>query len=239
MKIAVINGSHRGKTGNTNIMVSALVKGAAEAGAEVVNIFLAEKKIDYCKACKACWFKSPGKCVIEDDMADIIGLIKDTDIRVLATPLYFDNISSLLKVFMDRMMVTVSPYWGKDREGECRHLTTGMSPQLVMIANCGYPERSHFQVISQWIKRHARNLNTEVIAEIYASQGAIFGIKESEVGTIVSQYLKALETAGKEIATNKQLTTETMARLEQKFIPDEIYIQEVKKYVDGMLGAAR
>ncbi|WP_093796262.1 flavodoxin family protein [Sporomusa acidovorans] len=239
MKIAVINGSHRGKKGNTNIMVTAFLKGAAEAGAEVVTIFLSEKKIDYCKACKACWFQNPGKCVIEDDMADIVDLIKDADIRVFATPLYFDNISSLLKVFMDRMMVTVSPYWGKDSEEECRHLTTGISPQLVMIANCGYPERSHFQVISHWIKRHARNLNTEVIAEIYASQGALLGIKESEVGTIVSQYLKALETAGREIATNKKLTAETMTRLEQKFIPDEIYIQEVKKYVDGMLGAAR
>ncbi|WP_371366205.1 flavodoxin family protein [Sporomusa rhizae] len=239
MKIAVINGSHRGKKGNTHIMVSAFLKGATEAGAEVVNVFLSEKKIDYCKACKACWFKSPGKCVIKDDMADIVSLIKDADIRVLATPLYLDNISGLLKNFLDRMMVTASPYWGKDREGECRHLTTEMSPQLVMIANCGYPERSHFQVISHWIKRHARNLNTEVIAEIYASQGALLGIKENEVGTIVSQYLKVLETAGREIATNKQLTNETITRLEQKFIPDEIYIQEVKKYVDGMLGAAR
>lgn len=239
MKIAVINGSHRGKNGNTNIMVSAFLKGAAAAGAEVVTIFLAEKNIDYCKACKACWFKNPGKCVIKDDMAEIVELIKDADIRVLATPLYFDNISGLLKNFMDRMMVTASPYWCKDREGECRHLTTEISPQLVMIANCGYPERSHFQVISHWIKRHARNLNTEVIAEIYAPQGALLGIKENAVGTIIAQYLKVLETAGREIATNKKLTTETMARLEQKFIPDEIYIQEVKKSVDGMLGAAR
>lgn len=235
MKIAVINGSHRGKNGNTNIMVTAFLKGAREAGAETVNILLAEKEIKYCRACKACWFKSPGKCVIEDDMAESLSLIEGADIHVLATPLYIDNISGMLKVFMDRMMVTASPYWGKDKEGECRHLTTGVPPQLMMMANCGYPERSHFQVISHWIKRYARNLGTEVIAEIYASQGAILSLRENEVGIAVSNYLKVLEMAGREIATDRKLTLETKALLEQKFIPDEVYIREVEKYVDSIL----
>ena len=191
MKIAVINGSHRGRIGNTNIMVSAFLKGAMEAGAETVNIFLAEKEIKYCTACKACWFKTPGKCVIKDDMAEIISLIEDADVRVLATPLYFDNISSLLKTFIDRLMVTASPYWGKDKEGECRHLTTKAAPQLVMMANCGFPERSHFQVISHWLKRLARNLNAQIIGEIYVPQGALLSVRDNEVGIVVANYLKA------------------------------------------------
>lgn len=235
MKVAVINGSHQGRNGNTNIMVSAFLKGATEAGADTVNVILAEKKIKYCTACKACWFKTPGKCVIRDDMAGIISLIEDADVRVLATPLYFDNISSMLKVFIDRLMVIASPYWGKDKEGECRHLITEAAPQLVMMANCGYPERSHFQVISHWVKRHARNLNAQVIGEIYTSPGALLSVREKEVGIVVSNYLKALETAGREIVVNRKLTSQTMALLEQKFIPDEVYIQEVKKYIDSIL----
>jgi multimeric flavodoxin WrbA len=235
MKVVVINGSHKGKDGNTNIMVSAFLKGAYEAGAETVNIFLAEKEIKYCKACKACWFNSPGQCVIKDDIAEILSLMEGADIRVLATPLYFDNISSMLKVFMDRMIVTASPYWGKDKDGECRHLTTSFPPKLMMIANCGYPEKSHFQVISHWIKRHARNINTEIIGEIYCAQGALLSTKVDEVRPIISNYLKVLETAGKEIATEMKLTEETVNLLEQNFIPDEIYIQEVKRYVDVML----
>lgn len=235
MKIAVINGSHRGKDGNTNIMVTALLKGAHEAGAETVNIFLAEKEIKYCRACKACWFKSPGQCVIKDDMAEIITLMEGADIRVLATPLYFDNISSMLKVFMDRMIVTASPYWGTDKAGECRHLTTTLPPKLIMIANCGYPERSHFQVISHWIRRYARNINTEIIGEIYASQGALLNTREDEVIPIISSYLKMLEVAGQEIATDMKLTEETAKLLGNNFIPNEIYIQEVKRYVDAIL----
>jgi multimeric flavodoxin WrbA len=235
MKIAVINGSHRGRNGNTNSMVSAFLKGAKEAGAETITVFLAEKEIKYCTACKACWFKTPGKCVIRDDMAEIISLTEDADVRVLATPLYFDNISSLLKTFIDRLMVTASPYWGKDREGECRHLTTKAAPQLVMMANCGFPERSQFQVISHWLKRHARNLNAQIIGEIYVPQGALLSVRENELGMVISNYLKTLETAGREIAIDRKLTPETEAVLEQKFIQDEVYIREVKKYVDSLL----
>lgn len=235
MKIVVINGSHKGKNGNTNIMISAFLKGAQDAGAETKNICLAEKEIKYCKACKACWFNSPGQCVIKDDMAEIMLLTEGADVLVLGTPLYVDNISGMLKVFMDRRMATASPYWGKDEYGECRHLPLSAPPKLIMIANCGYPEKSQFQVISHWIQRVARNMHTEVIGEIYASQGALLSTSKDEVRPIIADYLRVLETAGREIVTNLKLLEETKKKLEQKFIPDDIYIQEVNRYVDSML----
>jgi len=154
---------------------------------------------------------------------------------VLATPLYIDNISGRLKVFMDRMMITASPYWGKDENGESRHLTTKKSPKLMMISNCGYPERSQFQVISHWLKRHARNINAEIIGEIYATEGALLSIKEGELEPIISNYIKNLEIAGREISTEMKLSPETIKALEKKFVPDEIYVKECKKYVNNLL----
>lgn len=235
MKFVAINGSHRGSSGNTNIMITAFFKGVQAAGAETVNICLAEKNIKYCRACKACWFINPGQCVIKDDMTEIIPLIKEADVLVLATPLYFDNISSMLKTFMDRMIVLGSPYWEKDKHGECRHLTAISPPKLMMLANCGYPERSQFQVISHWIKRVARNMNTELTGEIYASQGALLSSQVEVVRPIISNYLQVLEMAGKEIVTGMRLSEQTQKLLEQNFIPDEIYIQEVKRNADSML----
>jgi multimeric flavodoxin WrbA len=231
MKIVAINGSHRGQTGNTHKMVSAFLKGAQAAGADTVNILLAEKEVNYCRACKVCWFNTPGRCVLKDDMAKILSRMEGAAVWVLATPLYLDNISGMLKVFMDRMMITAGPYWGKDENGECRHLPRVAAPKLMLIANCGYPERSQFQVISHWIQRVARNMHTEVIGEIYAPQGAMLSTQLKEV----SDYLRALETAGREIVADLRLAEETKELLEKKFIADEVYIQEVKRYADGML----
>lgn len=235
MKIVVINGSHTGKNGNTNILVNAFLRGAKATGAETENILLAEKRIEHCIACKSCWFKTPGSCVIKDDMADIVDRVKTADIRVLATPLYFDNISSMMKVFVDRLMVLGSPYWTQDASGECRHLTTQKQPKLMMIANCGYPERSQFQVISHWFQRHARNLGTEIVGEIYASEGALLSSQVPDLQPIITKYLEAVEKAGSEIALNMRLSEETNLLLEQIFVPRDVYIQGVKQYVDAAL----
>lgn len=236
MKILAINGSPKGQASNTNVMVTAFLKGAQAAGAETVNAYLAEKEIKHCKGCFSCWTASPGQCVIKDDMEEIMALGEGAAILVLATPLYFDNISSMLKAFMDRSIVKGDPHFQKDPTGECRHLKkTEQSPKLIMMANCGFPERSHFQVISHWIKRAALNMHTEVIGEIYATQGGLLTAQVEGLQSIISNYLKLLEKAGGEVAVNLRISEETNKLLQQNFIPDDIYIQQANHYFDTML----
>ena len=63
-------------------------------------ILLKEKNIMFCKGCLTCYTK-PG-CVIKDDMVDILPKILESDILVLGTPNYYENVSGLMKNFMDR-----------------------------------------------------------------------------------------------------------------------------------------
>ena len=237
MKIVAINGSPKGRASSTNQMVTSFLKGAQKAGAETVNIYLAEKEIKHCKGCFSCWVNHPGQCVIKDDMAELMSLREDADILVLATPLYVDNISGILKDFMDRSIVKVDPHFQKDSKGECRHLKTseGQYPKIVMMSNCGFTERSHFQVISHWIKRAALNMHTEVIGEIYATQGGLLTAPIEDLRPIISNYLKLLEKAGEEIVTTLKISEETDKSLEKNFIPDEIYIQQANNYFDTIL----
>ena len=236
MKIIAINGSHEGKNGNTDAMVTAFLKGAEGAGGEITNIYLSEKNIKHCKACKVCFFKTLGHCVIKDDMEEIMYKFQNADIGILATPIYFDNISSMLATFMDRLFALITPYSEKDKNGETRHVKLySSSPKLIMMSSCGYPERSHFQVISNWIKRAARNMGTEVIDEIYTSQGALLRSKADEIHPMLLKYVESLEKAGMEIVTEMKLREETKKQLEQKFISDEIYIEQTNKYIDNIL----
>lgn len=211
MKIIAINGSPKGKASNTNVMVNSFLAGALEAGAEVLNIYLAEKEIGYCKGCYSCWFKSPGKCIIQDDMTDVISHLAGANVIVLASPLYFNNISGTLKVFMDRLTVTGSPHLPKEVQTENKNETpiAVVLPKFVMISNCGFPDRSQFQVVSLWIKRVAAMMKTNLIGEIYAVQGKLLSNPTDELRPAIERYLKLLEMAGKEIAMNLKLGEST------------------------------
>lgn len=235
MKIVLINGSPRGRGSNTQIMAESFLQGAQEAGAETLNVFLAEKEIQHCHGCFSCWLKTPGCCIIGDDMAGILSEADGADVLVLASPLYFDAISGMLKMFMDRMIVKGDPHFVKTDTGESRHLkkSDDKIPQLLMISNCGFPERSHFQAMSHWVQRAALNMQTELLGEIYATQGSLLATDLPQV----KAYRKWLKKAGGEIVLQRALSAETIQALAQPFLPDEVYIQNANKYFDNLLNS--
>lgn len=235
MKIVLVNGSPKGRASNTQIMAEAFLQGAQEAGAETVNVFLAEKEIRHCRGCFSCWLKTPGSCVIDDDMKRILEEADGADVLVLASPLYFDTISGMLKVFMDRMIVKGDPHFSKTAAGESRHWKKSheKTPRLMMMANCGFPERSHFQAMSLWVQRAALNMQTDLLGEIYAVQGGLL----SQDLPQVKSYRQWLKKAGGEIAICQALSAETRKALEQSFLPDDIYIQNANQYFNSQLSS--
>lgn len=99
-KILVIDGSPRvGK--NTDQLCDAFMKGAQEAGHEVVKFRVAGKKINGCIHCMQC-FKN-GPCSQKDDMIPLYDEIEKADMIVLASPIYFWQITAQTKAVIDRM----------------------------------------------------------------------------------------------------------------------------------------
>ena len=100
MKILGINGSGR-PDGNTAVLVNAVLNGAAEAGAETSLLQLAHMTIAGCKSCNLC--KAEHRCVLNDDMTRFYDLAPETDVLVLGSPIYFDQITGQMKTFFDRL----------------------------------------------------------------------------------------------------------------------------------------
>ena len=100
--IVILNGSPR-KKGNTAALSAQFTKGAQEAGHTVTEFFLGEMKINGCKGCFGGHSSKDLPCVQKDDMAKIYPAVRNADIVVLATPLYYWSMSGQIKTAIDRL----------------------------------------------------------------------------------------------------------------------------------------
>lgn len=101
-KIVILNGSPR-KNGNTAALASSFAKGAESAGNEVTEFYLSGMNIHGCLGCFGGHSSRECPCVQKDDMASVYPKVKEADVIVLASPLYYWTVSSQLKRAIDRL----------------------------------------------------------------------------------------------------------------------------------------
>jgi len=99
MKILGICGSPRAG-GNTDILLQSFLDGAKSKGAEIIPLFLREKSFSPCLEIYACL--RDGECCLQDDMREIYTLLREADVIVLASPIFFYGVSAHAKAMIDR-----------------------------------------------------------------------------------------------------------------------------------------
>lgn len=236
MRITAFNGAMRGRRSITNKLVQVFLEGARSEGAETENVFLVQKRIKHCLGCLACWLKTPGKCVQKDDMAELLDLYLASDMVVIATPVYVDNVTGLMKDFIDRLVPVTDPRFEPDEDGETRHLKRyDRYPGIIALSSCGFPEQSHFQVLGLLFKRIARNMNAELVAEIYRGAAGLLEADDPGLASIVGPYMDLLRGAGAEIARTGKLSQQTAGELDRQWVPTELYNEQVNKVWERLM----
>ena len=105
--VLVISTSLRAKS-NSDVLTERLIAGARDAGHAVEHISLKGKEIKYCIGCLSCM--KTQRCVQKDDAAGIAEKVKQADVLVFATPIYYYEMSGQMKTLLDRM----NPLYGTD-----------------------------------------------------------------------------------------------------------------------------
>lgn len=98
-KVLVISSTLR-KNGNSEVLAHEFEKGAIASGNNVEFVTLRDKTINFCKGCMAC--QSLKTCVIKDDSNEIVEKMKNSEVIVFATPIYYYEMSGQLKTLLDR-----------------------------------------------------------------------------------------------------------------------------------------
>lgn len=98
MRYLLLSGSPR--KGNTEYVLNKVFQGL---GGDKEIVLLRNKKISRCSGCLYC--DENKRCSIDDDMKLINEKLLNSDVIVIGSPNYFDNVSGLLKDFIDRTNV--------------------------------------------------------------------------------------------------------------------------------------
>jgi multimeric flavodoxin WrbA len=107
MNIVCLLGSPRAGS-NSSTIAKRFIVTAEKSGAKVKSYILNDLKYRGCQGCMACKTKLE-KCVLQDDLAEVLEAVQQADVLVMASPVYYGDISSQLKGFIDRTFSYLKP----------------------------------------------------------------------------------------------------------------------------------
>jgi len=166
--IVILSGSPR-KDGNTARLVEAFIEGANSAGKDISCFRVADLKIGGCRGCEGC-FKNEGVCVQNDDMLPILGTLRKADALVLASPVYYFNVTAQVKLAIDRFFSLIK--CGMSVKRAALLMTCGDSSEAAAASSI-----SMFRQISAYQKWEEAGI---IIAPGLHSPGEIEGRAELE-----------------------------------------------------------
>ncbi len=107
MKIVCLLGSPR-VDANSSILARRFCDTAQKLGGKVETFVLNDLQYRGCQSCMACK-TGLDHCVLEDDLTPVLEAVRESDVVVLASPVYFWDISAQAKGFLDRTFSYLVP----------------------------------------------------------------------------------------------------------------------------------
>jgi multimeric flavodoxin WrbA len=227
MNVIALNGSARGKKGVTWRLLDSLLKGLSEGGASVRDIQLKEMNISYCRACLTCMHKTPGQCVQRDDMDQIYPLLRESDLFVMGTPVYTDNMTAQMKTVMDRCICGMDPFLRLDPANRVRHpYRWTLPPKFLLVSTSGFPEMESFQPLIMTFRAQATNFGCKSIGEICIPGSIALQMAPQ----LLEPCLDKIQQAGKMLALHEKIDPTLLEEMSRPIVTRDHYLEISKKY---------
>ena len=189
MKIICLLGSPR-QNGNSAAIARRFSDTAASLGATVEFIELNKLIYRGCQGCMACKTNSD-KCVLQDDLSNVLESLKEPDVIVMAMPVYCSDVPGQVKCFFDRTYSYMKPNYLS--EGNPSRVPLGK--KLVFIITQGAPVDELFADVPQryqgFLKRSMGFGDTFLIRGVGVGGGGVLGVPD--------QYLQKAEELARKV----------------------------------------
>lgn len=131
MEIVALLGSPRA-SGNSAFIAERFLKAARKKGARTTVFALNKMRYRGCQACDACKTRTE-HCVLKDDLTPVLEAVQRADVLLLATPVYYGDVTAQMKGFIDRTFCFFTPDFRDN--GHQSRLPSGR--KLVMVLTQG------------------------------------------------------------------------------------------------------
>jgi len=143
---------------------------------------LAGMDIQPCRGCFACWVKTPGRCVIQDDEEAILGATAASDRVIWLTPITFGGYSPELKKALDRIIPILLPFFARVR-GETHHPLRYPRPRrLLAIGTLKQEDAESEAIFRRLVGRNALNMGDVAAATVVFSGDTSIADMEKRLG---------------------------------------------------------
>ncbi|MCK5145817.1 flavodoxin family protein [bacterium] len=163
MKICVLDGNPESGGNDFKHWLGNFVDTLKAREHEIVCMHLSDVKVNTCRGCWSCWVKTPGRCVINDEMGTILHELIQADFLIMASPMLMGFPSSMMKKVMDRMVPIVKPYI-EIEGGECHHIARYKNvPKIgLVLERSGDTDVEDIDITTDLFSRFARNMKTNL-----------------------------------------------------------------------------
>jgi multimeric flavodoxin WrbA len=195
-KILGIVGSYR-RNGMTDSLVSAVLAGAEERGADTEKIYLMDKHIEFCTNCRTCTQKpgaERGECVHRDDMAGILDRYDASDGIVIGAPVNCFNLNAVTRRFMERLVCLTYWPWGK-ASYVLRKKSTGKNAVLITSSAMPAVMGRFFTGAPRALRIIAQTIGAKPVASLFAGLSA-----QKQKAMVPDKMLRKARAAGHKLA---------------------------------------
>lgn len=229
MKVLVLNGSPKNEHSNTMCLTRAFLDGAEWVEAEIIDV--ASANVKGCLGCFACWNKTPGKCVINDGMGEILDKMIAADVVIWSFPLYYFGVPGGLKNLIDRQLPLNLPFMAEGTgSGEHPPRYNLTHQKHIIISTCGFwTAKDNYDAVIPMFDHFCGKGN---YAAILCGQGELYRVPELKSRTDL--YLEVVRQAGAEYAAGG-IQAGTQAELAEPLYPRDVF----EKMADASWGIAR
>jgi len=229
MKVLAFNASPLMEKGNTALLMAPLLEGMREEGCEVELIYTCRLRVKPCLGDRACWTKTPGKCVQDDDVKMLLPKMQEADVIIFGTPVYFDGMPGTLKNLIDRLIPMLEPYFIM-QDSHCRHPSRKRQkhPKVVLVSNCGFWEMDNFEPLVMHMQAICKNACWEFAGALLRPHGEALSYMVRK-GIPVQDVFDATKNAGKELVRTGKISEKNMKTISRNLVPLETYVEMTNK----------